>query len=362
MESIDARYTRLIQEGLPDNLCLTWCQSDDLEDIARKFGADVETGLWATIDEIEEMEQEDDEAVLLELDSMGDWAIAFEPNGIEGSRKAVMESVSIGGCAFSIFWNVELDSSVIYAVDGRIVTSFTLLEIERRSGSDPAALDEMLTEIELNDGLSMPARKARLLALGEMISGQRLTSEWLRSPKFIFQINDPIPDPIIPREYLNPRAPFLDDPEFMLILERLSVEVAPHIARMVASIVAAAVLPDSPLAKDVLRFLHQGERFKGEREALQAQLERTSQEISRTDSLQGELSSEARKEMHNRQIASHALSVLARSLNPYSVNAAYGAAAEAVNLPLLPRVDFMRLEVLWNVAKHIERSRYSVER
>lgn len=359
MDSIDAKYARLTQAGLPDDLCLTWCHSDNMQEVARKFGADMETGLWASVDEIEELEVEDDLGVLIELNSLGEWVVAFEPNGTEGARKTVMESISTNGRAFSIFWNVELDSSILYAVNGRIITSFTLLDIEHRSGIDPTALNDMLAELGLHDGLPVPARKARLLALGEMISGQPITPEWLRSPKFTFQINDPIQDPLVPREYLDPRAPFLDDPEFAQILADPSARTAPNVTKMIASIVVPAVVPDDPLARDALRVLHLGEILQGERERLQRQLfEQASNESRRANLLRSESAPNVKEEAEKAQRSGHALSILARALNPHPVNAAYGAAVEAASLTLPSKTDAMRLRVLWNVAKHIESTIY----
>ncbi|MEV1172854.1 hypothetical protein [Nonomuraea sp. NPDC049784] len=75
-----------------------------------------------------------------------------------------------------------------------MVTSFDLVDIERRTGSDPAALDVVLREIGLRDGLPVQARKARTLALGEKVSGRSQTPQWLRSPQLVFTIKDPLPD------------------------------------------------------------------------------------------------------------------------------------------------------------------------
>ncbi|MET8384026.1 DUF6461 domain-containing protein [Streptosporangium canum] len=365
MESIDEKYVQLTRAGLPDDLCLTWCHEDNMEEVARKFGADMETGIWASVDEIEELEEEDDLGVLIELDSLGEWVVAFEPNGNEGARETVMESISTDGRAFSIFWNVELDSSILYAVGGRIITSFTLLGIEQRSGSDPTALNDMLAELGLHNGLSTPARKARLLALGEMISGQPITPEWLRSPKLTFQINDPIQDPLVPREYLNPRASFLDDPEFTRILAGPSADMAPAVTKMIASIVVSATIPENLLAKNALRVLNLGERLQGERERLQEQLfEQASNESRKANSLHSETTPHAEEEEEEAKKArrsAHVLSILARALNPHPVNAAYGAAVEAASLPLPSKADAMRLKVLWNVARHIEGSIYRSE-
>ncbi|MFC7649388.1 DUF6461 domain-containing protein [Streptosporangium lutulentum] len=223
MDPIHARYAELLDAGFPGGqVCLTWCRNSDLEEVARRFGAVPETGLWATPDELEDLEYEHGEE-LVELTTMGEWTIAMEPSGFQGVRSAVLEPLSVGGCAFGVFWNEELDNEVAYAVDGQIVTSFDLTDIGQRSGSDPAALDELLQQVGLHDGLPAQARKARILALGEAISGQRLTPRWLRSDQFTILVTDPLPDPLVPAALLNPRAPFLDEPEMARILANPSL-------------------------------------------------------------------------------------------------------------------------------------------
>jgi hypothetical protein len=225
MDPVDAHYAELRDAGFPGQLCLTWCQSSDLEEVARRFGATPETGSWATVDDLEDLEFEHWEE-LVELTELDGWTVALEPGGFQGVRAAVLEPLSVGGCAFSVFWNGELDNEVAYAIDGRIITSFDLMNIAQRSGSDPAALDELLDRVGLHDDLPTQARKARVLALGEAISGRRLTPQWVRSDQFAVLVTDPLPDPLVPATLLNPRAPFLDEPEMTRILANGSYRVA----------------------------------------------------------------------------------------------------------------------------------------
>lgn len=192
MNSADVKYAELLDAGLSTQLCLTWCQERDLDEVARRFGANVETGLWATADEIEELEG-DDTAELVQLARIGDWAVAYEPDGYQGSRNVVLESLSHGGRALNIFWNVELDNSIGYAADGVIETTFDLTDLNERSGAQPSALDDVLAEMGLRQDLTERELKARFLALGERISGQPLSPEWLRSPRYVFKITDPLP-------------------------------------------------------------------------------------------------------------------------------------------------------------------------
>ncbi|MEV1172853.1 hypothetical protein [Nonomuraea sp. NPDC049784] len=102
-------FAPLRAAGLPGQLCLTWCRSGDLQEVARKFGSDLPSGVWAAPDEIEDLEEENP-GELLQLSPMNGWVIALEPSGFQRVRPEVLGPLSAGGRALSVFWNIELDS------------------------------------------------------------------------------------------------------------------------------------------------------------------------------------------------------------------------------------------------------------
>ncbi|MDP9840978.1 DUF6461 domain-containing protein [Streptosporangium lutulentum] len=353
MDPIHARYAELLDAGFPGGqVCLTWCRNSDLEEVARRFGAVPETGLWATPDELEDLEYEHGEE-LVELTTMGEWTIAMEPSGFQGVRSAVLEPLSVGGCAFGVFWNEELDNEVAYAVDGQIVTSFDLTDIGQRSGSDPAALDELLQQVGLHDGLPAQARKARILALGEAISGQRLTPRWLRSDQFTILVTDPLPDPLVPAALLNPRAPFLDEPEMARILANPSPAVLLDITKLAVSFAVAAIDLEDSLGEKTLRVLEHGERSPGEREALRSRLARLCAETDRqAERLWARSTSGAGDEAMPLWRRGAALVLLEQALDPSPVDAARSTAERAGNF-CTTRTERMRMRVLSNVVARI---------
>ncbi|MEV8637004.1 DUF6461 domain-containing protein [Streptosporangium sp. NPDC051023] len=353
MDPIHTRYAELLEAGFPNGqVCLTWCQNSDLEEVARRFGAAPETGLWATVDDLEDLEFEHGEE-LVELTTMGKWTIAMEPDGFQGVRAAVLEPLSASGCAFSVFWNGELDNEVAYAVDGRIVTSFDLMNIGERSGSDPAALDELLDQVGLHDGLPAQARKARILALGEAISGQRLTPQWLRSDQFTVLVADPLPDPLVPAALLNPRAPFLDEPEMKRILADPSPTVLLDITKLAVSFTVAVIDLEDSLGEKTLQVLEHGEHSPGEREALKSHLTRlrteTDRQAVRTQARSTSGTGDEARPLWRR---SAALVLLEQALGPSPIDAARSAAERAGNF-CATRTDHMRLHVLSNVVARI---------
>jgi hypothetical protein len=198
-------------------------------------------------------------------------------------------------------------------------------------------------------------RKARVLALSEKISGQLLTPHWLHSPQLVFVIKEPLPDPIVPPAYLNPRAPFLDEPEFARILADPSASMVPALTRMVVSIVIAVAAPKSPLVEETLRVLDHGERFPGERESLRSRLMEQAIETARQATLIRDGSTPgAADEADRLHLAGHALRVLGRALYHSPVEAARAAVNEAMCLRLSSRTDFMRLNVLSKITARIE--------
>jgi hypothetical protein len=353
MDSADDRFASLRKAGLPGQLCLTWCQGDELEEVARAFGADMETGRWADPDDIEDLEDEHP-GELLQLVPMDGWVIALEPDGFQGAREEVLASLSRDGRALSVHWNVELDSAVTYAVNGEILTAFDLINIERRTGSAPEALNEILLEVGLHDGLSMQDRKARTLVLGEKISGRSLTTDWLQSPQFVFTIKDPLPDQLIPTACLHPQAPFLDEPDFVQLLTAPSPSTAPAIVRMVTIAALSVAALDDPLQDDVMRLLNHGEQHTGQRDSLRLRLtERVAETRRRAKRLRSGPSPVQAEEAGRLESAADATFVLAEALHTSPMAAATAATALAINLSL-PRADHLRMRVLHNLVQRIE--------
>ncbi|MGP3937796.1 DUF6461 domain-containing protein [Nonomuraea sp. KM88] len=351
MDLVDEHFALLLKAGLPRELCLTWCQGNDLEAVAGDFGADPAGGLWADPDELEELEEEyRDQGELLQLTLADGWVVALEPQGFEGSRKEVLTRLSRSGRALSVHWNAEMDSAVAYAAGGRMLTTFDLVNPDERTGDDPHALDPLLSQIGLDGGLPTQARKARSLALGELISGRTLTPERLRAPQLVFPLTDPRPDALVPASCLNPRMPFLDEPAFARILAGPSAACAPDIVEMVVATVLPMAALEDGLAREVAA---RGEQDTARREALQTRLlERVTEARRRVGRLRHEHSPASAEEAGRLESMADATFVLAEALHDEPMTAAEAATAVAVNLSL-PRADELRVRVLHNAVRHI---------
>ncbi|MEV4572793.1 DUF6461 domain-containing protein [Nonomuraea jabiensis] len=343
------KFAHLRQAGLPGQFCLTWCQSDDLQEVARAFGADLLTGLWAEPDEIEDIEEEHP-GELLQLAAADGWVIALEPNGFQGVRDEILAPLSRGGPALSLFWNSEQDSAVKYAAGGDVLTTFDLADIDRRTGGRPEALDDLLQQAGLHNALPTQARMDRALVLGEKLSGRHLTTDWLHSPQLVFTITDPLPDQIVPAACLHPRMPFLDEPEFAALLEAPTPAVAPIIVRMVATTALRVASLDESWEREILGLLDHGEQHNGQRESLRQRLTAHAADV-RLRAARLRHSPGQTPEAERLDVAAHATSILAEALHPLPLTAAE-ATAQAAYLRL-PRRDHLRMQVLHNVMRRI---------
>ena len=85
----------------------------------------------------------------------------------------------------------------------------------------------------------------------------------------------------MPTALLNPRAPFLDEPEMARTLTDPSPAVLLDITKLAVSFAVAAIDLEDSLGEETLRVLEHGERSPGEREALRSRLARLHTETDR---------------------------------------------------------------------------------
>ncbi|MEV4289348.1 DUF6461 domain-containing protein [Nonomuraea bangladeshensis] len=352
MSPSDGTFAELRSSGLPGQLCLTWCRGDDLEEVARRFGADLPSGVWADPDDLEDLE-ESYHGQLLQLTSLDGWVLALEPSGFQGVRPEVLGPLSSSGrAALSVFWNVELDSSICYAADGQIMTSFKLIDVESRTGAAPTALDAVLDEFGLHTELPIDECKARSLTLGEKVSGRPIPTGWLDSPQLVYTITDPLPD--LPVPPFGPQPSFLSEPQFAHILTGPPPVAALAIARMVASLAAGVATLRDGLTEEIMTLLDHGERRPGQRETLRAELtahaDATWQEARRLRSAAPLGRADGALEF---EVAAHAARVLMATLLPDPVAAASAATSQGHHLRL-PADGHARMQVLYKTMQRIE--------
>jgi hypothetical protein len=86
---------------------------------------------------------------------LGDWSVAIEANGFEGTRPEVLRVLSQGAEAVSVFCNINAVGRFNHVADGELLTGFEPLFPDRRQGRDP---DRLLPWMRESAWTRRPAR------------------------------------------------------------------------------------------------------------------------------------------------------------------------------------------------------------
>jgi hypothetical protein len=164
--------------------CFTAVTGVGIDEVARRFGADPTAERTATF--AQAFNAMTGRAPLLYDELDGDVLVA-ENNGWQGSRPEVLEAVSRGGRAASVYWSVNADMGFVYAVDGVVVAWFDPLLVELEwTGSDPESVRRQATDLPF--GVDGP--RSASLALVTRLIGPRLERSWLERPHRCADVQD----------------------------------------------------------------------------------------------------------------------------------------------------------------------------
>ena len=141
----DRQYAWVEDDEELSAACFTAVTGVGVEEVVRRFGADPTAERTATF--AEAFNALTGTAPLLYDELDGDVLVA-ENNGWQGSRPEVLEGVSRGGRAASVYWSVNADMAFVYAVDGVVVAWFDPLLVEHEwTGSDPDSVRRQATDL-----------------------------------------------------------------------------------------------------------------------------------------------------------------------------------------------------------------------
>ncbi|GAA3842822.1 hypothetical protein GCM10022243_06590 [Saccharothrix violaceirubra] len=178
MDDATDHYADLLDNGpLPDEaLCLTAVRGFSVDEALRRFdgfpSARTETLADAGRTSVDAFP---DLLPLVVADEVDGWVLLAEDNGWHGSSAEMLARLSKGTVAASAYWNVDFDSSLTLAIDGRVHECDFISEHE----SDDPALAPFLAGLPFDDAERMCAAS---LAFVERVSGVRVTDEWVRAP------------------------------------------------------------------------------------------------------------------------------------------------------------------------------------
>ncbi|NUO96885.1 MAG: hypothetical protein HOW71_35235 [Nonomuraea sp.] len=178
---------------------VTFVRGLDERETLRRFGvADVNIHVVDGEEVIERLEENDGCCDLVLVTRAGDWTVAFEYSGWEGTRpEALRELTRDGGEAVCVMrHDYAASHDFQYATDGRIRTAFRPQRPQERWGSHPDALNEDMRDLGLEPepadefqylSGSVPAA----LALASRISGVLFTPALLDGSLLGGVITDP---------------------------------------------------------------------------------------------------------------------------------------------------------------------------
>jgi hypothetical protein len=178
-DAVDHYWALLADNTLPtEALCLTVVRGLDLAEALRRFDA-CAGRRSATLAAAGEMAAGafPNDLPLVVADRCGDWVLLAENNGFHGSLREVLARLSSGTVAASVYWNVNMQSSIGYAEDGKLLAAFDFVISQHASGADRDRLAPFLDGLHFANAYR---KKAEAMTVLERVSGVRVSREWLR--------------------------------------------------------------------------------------------------------------------------------------------------------------------------------------
>ncbi|HWO63126.1 MAG TPA: DUF6461 domain-containing protein [Umezawaea sp.] len=187
-------------------LCLTLVRGVPVADALVRFGG-VADGREVALDVAgaASVAAFPDELPIVVADDLAGWTFLAEDNGFHGSLPEVVARLSTGTVAASAYWNVNFDSRITLAHDGRVLAAVEFAANGPVTGADPAAITPFLDGLDFSD----PYRTcAAALAFLERVSGVRVPAGWSSAPHPASVVFDAgAIDRDDPRSWLSVNAP-----------------------------------------------------------------------------------------------------------------------------------------------------------
>jgi hypothetical protein len=240
--------------GLLDGACVTLVRSDDQAEVVRRFGGGPGGARELSLAAAENLSLDTDSGELIESQwlgarSLGPWTLAVEVNGWQGSRPEVLERVSAGTRAVSVYWNANGGTRFSYAAAGRVLVVFDAVFPERRQGADPDCLEGLRAGLSWDDGDEVPM----MLALAARVTGLTPVPEWLEGEFDVVGV-EPVAEAVRPDVYPDVEQLTYDDPPLAWALRHAADGPLREAARAAARLAArVAGLEDRPEVTLALR-------------------------------------------------------------------------------------------------------------
>src|SRR5260370_33070013 len=104
--------------------CVTFARELDKAEMLRRFNADLSLAQMIRRDDWERLEQLAWFGEIVQAGQSDGWAFVYEDNGLTGTFEDILQSVSAGTVAISVFCNVNSLTRFCYAEDGVLLAHF----------------------------------------------------------------------------------------------------------------------------------------------------------------------------------------------------------------------------------------------
>ncbi len=186
-----SKYAWLDEPSLNNDLmagCVGVVPGGDPASVRRCLGVETRPSRQATVHEAWELSESDFGNDLIQVSSIGDAVVIYEPNGWHGVDDELAVALSQEGRYAAYCWNVNAVMRFVFAVDGQIKRDFDpLLYDADRERALPEELD--LPFPSGGTDSSIPGQAS--LALIERLTGVEITRKWLLATPHPTYLIDP---------------------------------------------------------------------------------------------------------------------------------------------------------------------------
>jgi hypothetical protein len=174
-----SKYAWLDESSLNDDLmagCVGVIPGGDPVWVRRCLGVETRPSCHATVREAWKLSESDFGNDLVQVSSIGDAVVIYEPNGWHGVDEELAVVLSQRGRYAAYYWNVNAVMRFVFAVDGHIQRDFDPLLYD--ADRERALPEELDLPFPSGDTESLIPGQASL-ALIERLTGVVITRDWL---------------------------------------------------------------------------------------------------------------------------------------------------------------------------------------